>query len=187
MAMPAKLAVGLDLDYGFGTRLGTIGAHRVVADAGDGEGWTSGILRWALSCADSTLNVRRSTSSRPEAARFDSCSAHHAQNLKGLRDLPAARDGALSSRPTASIFQSACPSKLTERFLQQGQYLRNWSPTTLRTYRQGLNTLSAVVREDVPTKYRPKQSRFRTSDSPHNRRRHRFTPHISGSRPSWPR
>jgi CubicO group peptidase (beta-lactamase class C family) len=45
MEMPAKLAVGLDLDYGFGTRLGTIGAHRVIAHAGDGEGWTSGILR----------------------------------------------------------------------------------------------------------------------------------------------
>jgi site-specific recombinase XerD len=58
----------------------------------------------------------------------------------------------LSSRPTASSFQPKCQSTLHERFLQQGQYLRNWSPTTLRTYRQGLNTLSTIGPEEVPTK-----------------------------------
>ncbi len=58
----------------------------------------------------------------------------------------------MTSRPTTSVFQSSSPSNLPERFLQQGQYLRNWSATTLRTLRQGLNSLSSVVHDDPPTK-----------------------------------
>src|SRR5262245_16470913 len=35
-----------------------------------------------------------------------------------------------------------------EEFLRAGRYLRNWSPATLRTYRQGLGSLG----EELPTK-----------------------------------
>jgi site-specific recombinase XerD len=36
---------------------------------------------------------------------------------------------------------SSRSSSRFEQFLQHGTYLRNWSATTLRTYRQGLNSL----------------------------------------------
>ena len=38
--------------------------------------------------------------------------------------------------------------RLHEAFLQHGTYLRNWSPTTVRTYLQGLTTLAL----EQPTK-----------------------------------
>jgi len=45
METPAQLSTGIELDYGFGRRLGMIGPHRIVAHSGDGEGWTSAAVR----------------------------------------------------------------------------------------------------------------------------------------------
>jgi hypothetical protein len=44
------------------------------------------------------------------------------------------------------------PAKLPESFIHHGIYLRNWSPGTVRTYRQGLASLRQHVGEDLPTK-----------------------------------
>jgi D-alanyl-D-alanine carboxypeptidase len=42
---PSTVSGGFQIDYGFGTRLGTMGSHYLVAHAGDGEGWTAGAVR----------------------------------------------------------------------------------------------------------------------------------------------
>jgi integrase/recombinase XerD len=47
---------------------------------------------------------------------------------------------------------SSRPVTLSDLFLQHGLYLRNWSRRTVRTYRQGLNSLAKVVGEGVPVK-----------------------------------
>jgi hypothetical protein len=44
------------------------------------------------------------------------------------------------------------PEKCSEAFIQHGIYLRNWSKTTVRTYRQGVSSLHAHIGETLPTK-----------------------------------
>ncbi len=44
------------------------------------------------------------------------------------------------------------PEKCSEAFIQHGIYLRNWSKTTVRTYRQGVTSLHAHIGEGLPTK-----------------------------------
>jgi integrase/recombinase XerD len=42
--------------------------------------------------------------------------------------------------------------KLASQFLDQGRYIRNWSPKTVRTYRQNLATLRQAIGDSAPTK-----------------------------------
>lgn len=48
---------------------------------------------------------------------------------------------------------------LTEQFIEQGRYLRSWSPKTIRTYRQGLNAFQVALGESAESTARePKLS-----------------------------
>src|SRR5262249_17650000 len=71
METPAQLSTGIELDYGFGTRLGIIGPHRIVAHSGDGEGWTSAAVR--IDDADLRVVVLTNTESYTQHAQVIAC------------------------------------------------------------------------------------------------------------------
>jgi CubicO group peptidase (beta-lactamase class C family) len=98
METPAQLSIGIELDYGFGTRLGMMGPHRVVAHSGDGEGWTSAAVR--IDDADLVVVVLTNTESYARHAQIIACSI--ARRILSISD-PVINDLALTSAEQAGF------------------------------------------------------------------------------------
>jgi CubicO group peptidase (beta-lactamase class C family) len=135
MESPARLAIGLDLDYGFGTRLGTIGTHGVIAHSGDGEGWTSGVVR----VDDADLVVVGLANTETYARHGQVIASAIARRVLGLsdpdlKDLPvpaeeqlrivgAYQDGLELSVRDGRLFIQLWPGAPRDRLLYQGDGL----------------------------------------------------------------
>ncbi len=98
METPAKLSTGIELDYGFGTRLGMIGPHRSVAHSGDGEGWTTAAVR--IDDANLVVVVLTNTESYARHAQVIACAI--ARRILSISD-PVINDLALTSAEQAGF------------------------------------------------------------------------------------
>src|SRR5687767_11811936 len=85
--------------------------------------------------------MERRMSSRP---RFGVVRGKHAAEPV---DTSVTRPSLRSQYPPPKLRHS--PSSLRQQFLRAGQYLRNWSPTTVRTYGQRLRSLNESSRRDA--------------------------------------
>ena len=56
------------------------------------------------------------------------------------------------STSVSHLTASKTAPTLGEEFIRHGVYLRNWTPRTVRTYRQGLATLGCVLAGELPSK-----------------------------------